>query len=339
MRFVIGVDGGGTTTDCICLALDGTVLAASRTGPSNYLRMGLEAAMDNVREAIQRATAGAAKALPAQAACICLAGIARPGDKRIVVPALTRMGVAETLHADIDAEAALAGAHALGPGVVVTAGTGAIAYGRNARGEKARVDGWGPILGDEGSGYWIGVQTLRAVMRAFDGREESTALTPAVLNHFGLDDETELIPRLPLDRTNTEAVAHLAAVCAAVGEEGDATARNILNKAGVRLADAGLAALRSLGLDGSGRVAALGGVMNNEIVRSAFERCVAREGRGAQVVEPVFSALVGAGLMAVRLAGVAIDHGVQARVSETLRRPEPSSTQVHGKPRQPNTKG
>ena len=79
------------------------------------------------------------------------------------------------------------------PGVVIVAGTGSIAYGRNARGEAARAGGWGYVLGDEGSGYWIGRLALRAVVRQADGRGAATALTPRMLAHFGVSRPQDLI--------------------------------------------------------------------------------------------------------------------------------------------------
>ena len=72
------------------------------------------------------------------------------------------------------------------PGVVIISGTGSIAYGRNAAGEAARSGGWGYVLGDEGSGYWIGRAALRAVLREADERGPKTALTPLLLEHFGV---------------------------------------------------------------------------------------------------------------------------------------------------------
>src|SRR5260370_914390 len=85
------------------------------------------------------------------------------------------------------------------PGIVIVSGTGSIAYGRNANGEAARAGGWGHMIGDEGSGYWIGREALTAVMRAADGRGPATGLSADILAYFNVDDEARL-PRIVYDR-------------------------------------------------------------------------------------------------------------------------------------------
>ena len=92
-------------------------------------------------------------------------------------------------------------------GIVIVSGTGSIAYGRNEHGEASRAGGWGYVLGDEGSGYWIGRLALRAVVRHADGRGRVTSLTPRLLAHFGVERAAELIHKVyheeaepPVDR-------------------------------------------------------------------------------------------------------------------------------------------
>src|SRR5213078_4483038 len=87
-----------------------------------------------------------------------------------------------------DALIALAAGAGDDPGIVIISGTGSIVYGRNERVEAARAGGWGHMIGDEGSGYWIGREALAAVMRAGDGRGPETGLTAAMLAHFQVDD-------------------------------------------------------------------------------------------------------------------------------------------------------
>src|SRR5438128_1339137 len=85
------------------------------------------------------------------------------------------------------------------PGIVIVSGTGSIAYGRNANGEAARAGGWGHMIGDEGSGYWIGREALTAVMRAADGRGPATGLSDDILAYFQVTDVSHL-PRIVYDR-------------------------------------------------------------------------------------------------------------------------------------------
>jgi len=117
------------------------------------------------------------------------------------------------------------------PGVVIIAGTGSIAYGRNREGEAARAGGWGHMIGDEGSGYWIGREALAAVMRAADERGPETRLTADILAHFGISDVSRL-PRIVYDREQPRtAVAALGPLVQRVSEQGDAVATRILERA------------------------------------------------------------------------------------------------------------
>src|SRR5207244_5439169 len=96
------------------------------------------------------------------------------------------------------------------PGIVIVSGTGSIAYGRNGRGEASRAGGWGYVLGDEGSGYWIGRLALRAVVRHADGRGRSTSLTPRLLAHFGAERAAGLIQKVYHEELSPAAIAAVA---------------------------------------------------------------------------------------------------------------------------------
>jgi N-acetylglucosamine kinase-like BadF-type ATPase len=121
------------------------------------------------------------------------------------------------------------------PGVAINAGTGSIVYGRNANFEAARAGGWGHMIGDEGSGYWIGRESLAAVMRAYDGRGPETRLTSDILLHFKVDDESHL-PRIVYDRESPRvSVAALGPITEHAAEQGDLVAVRILERAAEEL--------------------------------------------------------------------------------------------------------
>src|SRR5204862_1881072 len=124
--------------------------------------------------------------------CLGIAGVDRAGDQNVVREIMDRIGYKATILIVNDALIALQAGIGDAPGIVVVSGTGSIAYGRNAQGEAARAGGWGHVLGDEGSGYWIGRLALRAVVRHADGRGRATRLTPLLLGHFGLTGAAEL---------------------------------------------------------------------------------------------------------------------------------------------------
>ena len=120
------------------------------------------------------------------AICLGIAGVDRPNDAAVVRGIMKRIGFKARVLIVNDALIALETGAPGQPGVVIISGTGSIAYGRNAAGEAARSGGWGYVLGDEGSGYWIGRAALRAVLREADHRGPATALTPMLLDHFGV---------------------------------------------------------------------------------------------------------------------------------------------------------
>ena len=121
------------------------------------------------------------------AICLGIAGVDRASDEAVVRSIMSRIGYKARILVVNDALIALQAGVGDAPGIVIVSGTGSIAYGRNDQGEASRAGGWGYVLGDEGSGYWIGRLALRAVVRHADGRGRVTSLTPRLLAHFGVD--------------------------------------------------------------------------------------------------------------------------------------------------------
>ena len=185
MIHVLGIDAGGTKTVCQLADENGALLAEAR-GPGANLQAAGELHVEKVLHDVMAEALGSSAIVPA-AICLGIAGVDRPEDSRRSSPGIMRrIGArARTLVVN-DALVALEAGAPGRPGVVIISGTGSIAYGRNARNEGARAGGWGHVLGDEGSGYWIGRAALRAVLREADRRGPRTALTPLLLQHFGV---------------------------------------------------------------------------------------------------------------------------------------------------------
>jgi glucosamine kinase len=186
---VLGVDAGGT--DCrAVLVRDGEIVARRRLGPLNVLLH--SDALDRLAALILETGAVAAG--------LGLAGVRSAAEAdRIAAELRARTGVPVTV--GDDTEAALAGAFRGGPGIVVVAGTGSGALGRNAEDRTARVGGHGFLLGDEGGGYWIGREAVRAALRAADGTGPPTALAAVVREAFGdLAGAVQQVHARPTDR-------------------------------------------------------------------------------------------------------------------------------------------
>jgi N-acetylglucosamine kinase-like BadF-type ATPase len=239
---VLGIDAGGTKTVCLLADEHGQILSEGR-GPGANLHVAGELAVEKVlhevmEQAMDRAigdgSIGDRPIVPA-AICLGIAGVDREDEARTVRAIMRRIGYKARVLVLNDALIALVAGARDDPGVVIIAGTGSIVYGRNAGGEAARAGGWGHMIGDEGSGYWIGRESLAAVMRAADGRGPATRLTHEILTHFNVDDESRL-PRIVYDREVPRmSVAALGPIAQRVAEQGDAVAMRILEHAAEEL--------------------------------------------------------------------------------------------------------
>src|SRR5436190_11403468 len=231
---VLGIDAGGTKTVCLLADEHGTIFAEAR-GPGANLHAAGELAVEKVlHEVMEEAIGDRAidnRPIVPDAICLGIAGVDRADEAQLVRAIMRRIGYKSRILVVNDALIALVAGARDDPGILINAGTGSIVYGRNATGEAARAGGWGHMIGDEGSGYWIGREALAAVMRASDGRGPATALTDEILSYFNVDDESRL-PRIVYDRdVPRRSVAALGPIAQRVAEEGDAVAVRILERA------------------------------------------------------------------------------------------------------------
>jgi N-acetylglucosamine kinase-like BadF-type ATPase len=243
---VIGISAGGTRTACLC-ATAGARIIAEWHGPGANLQSesahGVERVLRDGITAVLRGAAGP------DAVCVGMAGVDRAEDFAAVTAVLARICPNARTVVVNDALIALEAGVPGGAGSVLIAGTGSIAYGRDTRGRAARAGGWGYVLGDEGSGYWLGRQALRAVVRGSDGRGQATSLTPRVLAHYGLMGPKELVRQMSGRGAQPAAIAQLAPLVAAAADEGDDVARHLVAVAAIELAAAAESVVRRLGLD------------------------------------------------------------------------------------------
>jgi glucosamine kinase len=256
---VLGIDAGGTKTVCLLANDRGEVLAEARRGGAN-LQASDELDVEKVLHDVMADVLDPHDVVPS-AICLGIAGVDRPGDAAIVRAIMKRIGFKARVLVVNDALVALeAGAPAI-PGVVVIAGTGSIAYGRNDRHEAARAGGWGYVLGDEGSGYWIGRAAIRAVLSAADRRGPDTQLTGLLLEYFGVPRAQELIHQVYQATLKPAAIAALAQSVHTAFQHGDQVAIGILRGSADQLESSALSVARRLDLVGTGFPFVLAGGM------------------------------------------------------------------------------
>jgi len=250
MPYYLGIDGGGTKTRCL-LADETSVLAKAMTGGSNIVRLGEKQARDALHSAIRQACANA-KISPDQVRAVCIgaAGAARPeiaakirSILAEVIPEITPEIARTNIEVVGDTEIALEAAFGRGPGVIAIAGTGSIAYGRDAAGHTARAGGWGFAVSDEGSGHWIGRRAISAILNARDQGLE-TALTAMVLQAWKLTTLDELVQQA--NSTPPPDFPRLFPIVLRAVDQADALARDLLADAGARLANLAATVVRRL---------------------------------------------------------------------------------------------
>jgi N-acetylglucosamine kinase-like BadF-type ATPase len=289
----LGIDGGGSKTSCLIGNVHSVLGGGISTG-SNVIRVGETQARKALAEAIHQACT-AAKITPSEInrTCVGVAGAARPG-----VGELVHRMIAEIVSGEIevvgDMVVAMEAAFGAGPGVIVIAGTGSIAYGRNAKGETARAGGWGFAVSDEGSGHWIGRSAVATALRAQD-EATNTKLWEAIIAAWHLQTHEQLV--LAANASPPPDFAALFPAVLSTAESGDAVASGILNQAGSELAGLAKVVIRRIfqGAE-SIPVAMSGGVFaNSALVRRVFYNRLRAECSGTvlneAVVEPVRGAL------------------------------------------------
>ena len=305
MNYFLGIDGGGSKTVCV-IGDDKSILATGEAGPSNIVRVGGAQAREAITAAIKQACAGA-HIEPSQIVrtCIGIAGGARPGTAQTV-----RRIVSEIVSGDLevvgDMIIALEAAFGNGPGVVVVAGTGSIACGRNAAGQTARAGGWGFVVSDEGSAYWIGRAAVSAVMRSYDQAQRPALLTQ-LMTAWHIETPEQLI--MAANASPAPNFAALFPVVLSAADSADPLANELLAQAGAELAKLAAIVITRLFSGGEGvPVAMAGGVFRNAaIVRQVFYNSLRLTYPSIKASETVVDPVKGALELARKGAGAGQD--------------------------------
>jgi N-acetylglucosamine kinase-like BadF-type ATPase len=251
VRRILGVDAGGTGTRAVVVE-DGAIVDRVEIGPLNVL---LHA------DSVVR-LAGLIAETRADAAGLGLPGVQNVNDAISVAAALRPLSSVPVAVTD-DSEAALLGAFDGGPGIIVIAGTGSIACGRDGAGKLIRIGGHGFLLGDDGGGYWIGRECLRAALHADDGSAPPTALGGVVRQLFG-EDLRDAVRRIHESPTDRELFTSLVPLAAAISDD---VAADIFRRAAQHLTHLARTLQTRLG---PLPVAMVGGVFRVAAVREAF---------------------------------------------------------------------
>jgi len=304
--YYLGIDGGGTKTTCV-VGDESRVLATATVGPSNIVRVGEAQARESLQQSVRQACA-AAGITPAQVSRTCVGG---SGAARPEIVEVVRRSLADILSTLIDVvgdmQIALEAAFDTGPGVIVIAGTGSIAYGRDQQGTTFRAGGWGFAIGDEGSAHWIGRAAVSAVLRAADLADgPESPLSAALFKAWGVTSLTDLARA-----ANSIPPPDFAALFPPVAASSDALAVQVMRNAGRELALVAAVVIRRLFAKdhvASVPVAMTGGVFRHApLVRQVFYNELRTLEPRAEVIPQVVEPVEGALRMARRAASCGAD--------------------------------
>jgi glucosamine kinase len=247
-RYVMAIDGGATKTLAAVLDLDERVVHVDRSGPSNEDAVGAKAAVDALLGAADRALARAGVDDERLAAAV----LAVAGTDTASIERHVRSARSDDWIVVNDVVGAWAAATDARPGVGAISGTGSNVFGVGADGSSWRVGGWGHLLGDEGSGYWLGVGSIRAALADRDGSGPQTALSDAAASFFGLES-VEALAALVYSKPLTKGeIAKFAIETASLAEAGDAVARELYARGASELARQIVTVISHTGLGADG---------------------------------------------------------------------------------------
>ena len=325
MPVYLGVDGGGTKTAFVLLDDAGHRLGGVE-GPSSYH---LEHGFAHVEKVLTDGVAAATAAAGVDAQDIDYAFFAIPayGEASAEIPVLDALPARalghERYRCGNDMVAGWAGSLAYSDGINLIAGTGSMTYGERA-GASTRVGGWGELFGDEGSGYWIGLEALFAFARMSDGRMPRSSLYERIRSATDVEADLDVIDVVLTKWEKSRGrIATLSPIVVEAARAGDAAADDIVERAVAHLVELVEATRRNLGF-GAGEavpVSYSGGVFKADTVLTRFARALAARDAGYELRQPRFPSDIGAALYAAKLAGRPLAADALDRLAETAWRP------------------
>ncbi len=305
-RLFLGVDGGQSSTTALVGDENGRVLGLGQDGPCNHV------SGPGARDKFIGAIGGAVKKASEQAglaashrdfAAACFGFSGGPQDKRPLIEEMFSIGHLEVTH---DGLIALVGANAGRPGIIAIAGTGQLAFGRNASGLTARAGGWGYVYGDEGGGFDLTRQALRSALRMEEGWGPDTTLRAALLAASRARDANDLLHRFYTVDWPRPKIAAMSKLVDDAAIAGDAVAIDLLHLAALHQANFVGAVRSQLFSEGEpARVAYIGGVFGSIRLRERFRRLV-ELADGVTCGPPEMGPAAGALIEAYRLCGVSV---------------------------------
>ncbi len=298
MEYIIGMDGGGTKTHGIISDLDGNPVAEVMGGSANFQMLGVDVVARSIFKLILELVEKIGRSFSdVKIIVIGLAGAGKEEDKNRVYNGIIKVAdeyglKLPKLIIETDARIALEGAFMGDAGIVLISGTGSVMFAKDINGEIHRVGGWGRFIGDEGSGFSIGCEALRAVAKFIDGRGEKTILKDLIFEKFKISDLREVVSKIYSGEFD---LASIAPIVMEAGERGDEIAVKILDKACSELLSHIKAMLGKANFGEQVKLVLMGGVLRSENYLSRkLKREISEKFPQIDLIEPIASPAYGA---------------------------------------------
>lgn len=318
-NYVIGIDGGGTSTRAILADFEGRVLGLGKGGVSNYQHAGIDGATESVQTAISGAFESAELPLDTVAALFLgMAGVSAESDIKALRQLADAIDIAapEATVIDHDVRIALTGGLAGQPGIALIAGTGSSCYGRTETGESYRCGGWGSIGDDVGSSTWIGLQAMQLAVFQSDGRLEGSQYRDPIFRYLGVDDIRDYPYRVLIQGISRTEIAQQCRVVVEQLKLGDPEARRLANQACEDLSLMIAVTAQKLGMECPQVVLTGGLATSGAPFQPLLEEAIMKKLPGADIVEARFDATAGAAIEALKVAGIPISDTVIHNLSQ-----------------------
>jgi glucosamine kinase len=322
-KIFVGVDGGQSHTEAVLADENGNVLSRGFGGASNHAEH--PGGRERLRNAILNSVGEALKnaGLPPLGEFVFASahfGMTGGADfKEEIIGEIVKAGHFVVGH---DAPTALFGSTAGAPGIVVIAGTGSVIYGEDESGKTTRIGGLGYLFSDEGSGFWLALQTIRLAIKEQDGLIEPAGLQELALEFFGrrqIREITDDFYYAKMSRDDLASFARRAHEAAAAGNE---VIREQINYGAHVLVKSVLSASKRLNFQGDFPVAGVGGMFRAPLMQKCFSESLQKEVSGAIFTQPRFNPAIGAVLLAYRQAGIEINESLLKNLEKDSKKNE-----------------
>ncbi|HHW18507.1 MAG TPA: hypothetical protein GXX30_06360 [Firmicutes bacterium] len=299
---VVGIDGGTFSTKAALMREGLVVLAEGRGGPTGHFSG--EIGKDRLERALREATASLSSfleehpELSLKAVFLGLTGVFIPGKKEAAQEILSEVFPGCRVMVESDALIAWAGALAGQSGIAVVAGTGSVAYGRDADGREVRKGGFGYLFADEGGAFHVACEGIKAVLKHHDGVGPPTSLSEVLKEHFQVTSVREIVGKVYSEDITVEEIAAISPLIAREASFGDPVCLDIMERAGKNLGRLAVSALKEMG-SSVRLVSYAGGMFNSgEVLLRPFKEEIQKEVPDALIIPPRYPPVIGAGILA-----------------------------------------